>query len=329
MDEAIKKPDGEADVLFAEACCRYAAAVEIAPKAWWVPWTLADTLRRRSLLKDGEEERQLLLEARDALVSALLCLPNESRLLVSLGMVFHELADASSGEEALSWHRVARVKLEASLELDPNNANTLQRLGATLTDLANAVSGQESDRLFELVYEKHDEAAKLDPEEPEIPYSWGCALDDQAKRKQGKDAARLLRLVCVKYEKAIDLKPDYYEALHNWGNALSRLASLTGEEEAVALNEQAENLYLRAVDLGSDFSAWVLAGIAAGRGDEEQCRRWLLASVHLGFLEKGDGDMPWGDPHFAHFRDKRWFRELVSELGFPPGEELPFAHHGQ
>lgn len=92
------------------------------------------------------------------------------------------------------------------------------------------------------------------------------------------------------------------------GNAKRAEAKSKSGADAEALLEAAAASYAKAVRIEPGAGAYNLAALAALRGWEADCRRWLLAAKDSGTLNR---DQLAADPDFADLRDRPWFQELL------------------
>lgn len=139
------------------------------------------------------------------------------------------------------------------------------------------------------------------------------ALCEQADAKS-HEAYELRKSACEKYELSSAGDPDNYETLHNWAMALIDLAETGTGEWKKELMTVAEEKLVRADSLNSEFSSWVLAGMVAIQGREQDTQRWLERAVEVGFLDKDWRDILQRAPAFEAYRSKDWFQRILSEL---------------
>ena len=184
-----------------------------------------------------------------------------------------------------------------------------------LSDKATETEGKAADQLFEQAYSKYDAALKLEPELHDALFNWASALIEQAATKTGEEADGLYVKAYEKYEAALRLEPDDFETLHNWGVALMEQAEVKDAAERDQLLRQAEERLTSAESISSGISAYVLAGLTALQGREEDCKKWLMKAKESGELaELADEDILDLDPDFDSVRDKDWYREIVDSL---------------
>lgn len=184
-----------------------------------------------------------------------------------------------------------------------------------LSDKATEKTGEEADNLYQQAYEKYAAALEVDPREFDALYNWGIALADQARTKSGEEADKLFEEAFAKYQAALFIEPQDYEVLHNWGVALIDQGQLKGGEDAENLYAQAEERLKEANSFGSDYSAYVLASLAAMRGKEDECKEWLTAALESGDLaEIVDKETMEEDPAFENVKGCDWFKDILNKL---------------
>jgi hypothetical protein len=93
------------------------------------------------------------------------------------------------------------------------------------------------------------------------------------------------------------------------GNAQRAQAAMSkSAADAEAFLEAAAASYAKAVRIKPAAGAYNLAALAAARGREDDCRRWLQLARDSGALNR---DQLAGDADFAGVRDETWFQELL------------------
>ena len=92
------------------------------------------------------------------------------------------------------------------------------------------------------------------------------------------------------------------------GNAKRAEAKSKSGADAEALLEAAAASYAKAVRIEPGAGAYNLAALAAVRGWEDECRRWLDVAKDSGALDPRHAE---ADPDFATVHDKPWFKQVL------------------
>ena len=174
---------------------------------------------------------------------------------------------------------------------------------------ARSKTGAEADRLLAEAGAKYAEAVKGKPDMHEAWYNWGIALADQAKTKTGPEADRLFAEASAKCEQALKLKPESHEAWSNWGAVfLFRAEAASGAEAERRLTE-AESRLQKAEALKPGSGSYNLACVAALRGQEAECERWLRAAGERCLLPRRSHVLD--DRDLRRYQDSPWFEDIL------------------
>ena len=79
-------------------------------------------------------------------------------------------------------------------------------------------------------------------------------------------------------------------------------------EEREKLYQKAEELLLKAEAIKKGYEAYILGGLFALRGNENECRKWLEIGEKAGTLETRKAAMQ--QDELASVRDKDWFKAI-------------------
>lgn len=140
----------------------------------------------------------------------------------------------------------------------------------------------------------------------------GKSLTRLARGKSGAEAEALFRDAIDNYARGLKIKPADHASLSNWGNALFRWAQQKEGAEAERLLAEAEEKLKQAETIRPGVGAYRLSRLAAFRGDEDACQRWLSVAHEAGMLPSR-GFLE-SDPDLAPVRDAGWFRTFVDAL---------------
>jgi len=308
-DWAKTKQGAEADRLFEEAGAKCEQAVRIKPDKYgaWNNW--GNALSGLAKTKQGAEADRLFEEAGAKYEQAVRIKPDRHEAWINWGGALSDWAKTKQGAEADRLFEEAGAKCEQAIKIKPDIHEAWNNWGIALGGLAQTKQGAEADRLFEEAGAKYEQAVRIKPDMHEAWSNWGGALSDWAKTKQGAEADRLFEEAGAKCEQAVRIKPDTYGAWSNWGAALIYIAKSKHGAEADRLLQQARAVCLRAEGIKPGAGAYNLSCIAAIKGDEGECRKWLEASRLAGTVParkhlEQDSDMD-------GMRDKPWFKEFV------------------
>lgn len=156
------------------------------------------------------------------------------------------------------------------------------------------------------------EAVRFKPDLHEAFNNWGACLFDWATRRPDGEAEDLFQQASEKYAEAVRIKPDKHQAFNGWSAALVEQAQrCEGAERQRLLDEAAEKCE-NANRLQPGFAAYNLACIAALRGEDTECERWLREAQEAGFLPDCDDLARDGDLH--GLRDKPWYQDFLADI---------------
>ena len=222
-------------------------------------------------------------------------------------------ARLAQGEDAAALYRQAIEKFQAAQAIKPDDHQALGNWGQALADLARLEQGEDAAALRHQAIEKFKAALAFKPDMHQALDNWGLVLADLAGLEQGEDEAALYRQAIEKYHDALKIKPDYHPALSNWGVALLALARLAHGEDAAALFVLAKEKCLAANQIKPGFGSYSLACIAALKGEEEGCRKWLEDSRDKGENFPGRAHIM-ADKDFYSIRERPWFTAFLDSL---------------
>jgi cytochrome c-type biogenesis protein CcmH/NrfG len=309
---AKTKQGADADRHFEEAGAKNEQAVRIKPDFHeaWNNWGTA--LAEWAKTKQGAEADRLFKEAGEKYEQAVRIRPDFHEAWSNWGTTLTEWAKTKLGAEADCLFEEAVPKFEQAIKIMPDKHEAFFNWGTALSEWAETKQGADADRLLEQAGAKYAQAVKIKPDKYEAWNNWGNALGGLAKTKRGAEADRLFEQAGAKYEQAVKIKPDMHEASNNWGAAQLYWARTKQGAEADRLLEKARAACLRAEEIKFGSGAYNLACIAAIKGEEEECRKWLEVSRFAGVLParkhlEKDSDLDL-------MRDKPWFKDFLAAL---------------
>ena len=221
----------------------------------------------------------------------------------------YQRALRAGDDEAVQLFEEIATNCAQALAIRKDGYEVLNNWGLILMEQARRSNDEDAPRLYAAAQEKYAAALEVRPDLPETLTNWGSLLSDRAMRSGDKEAFPLFAAAAEKFDRALRIKPDHPQAWYNWGNLYLRQAKRSsGEERSRLLDAAAEKLKSAAkIDLTLTYN---LACLAALRGQEEQCREYLVNAENHHTLPsvehlKSDVDLD-------SMRDKAWFKELLA-----------------
>ncbi len=229
LDEALGTPE-EADRLFAAACEKYSAALELKPNKSEALSSWARALVEQAIRKSGDQADWLYALAGEKYRALLKAKPDSYEGLYQWGSALLEQATRNGNKLAESLLTLAAEKFQGALELKPDNHQTLLKWGNALVALAQRKGGEEVEPLLMQAAEKYRGALKIKPTW-EAHHCLANVLVAQARRRQpGKDSDRLIVAAADQYQRAQRLEPERAEIVRDWAEALVEQALRTRGE---------------------------------------------------------------------------------------------------
>jgi tetratricopeptide (TPR) repeat protein len=254
LSNLAKEKTGEtADMLFAQAYEKYAAARTIKPDHHdaFNNWGL--TLSVQAKGKNGEQADTMFALAYKKYAAALAIKPDMHEALLNWGAALADQAQKKTGAQADTLYAQAAEKYAAALKIKPDMHEALLNWGTALANQAQKKTGAQADTLYALAAEKYAAALKIKPDSHDVLSNWGLTLADQAPKKTGAQADTLYALAAEKFSAALAIKPDMHAALYNWGLALANQAKGKDGTEADRLFAQAYEKYAAALAIKPDM----------------------------------------------------------------------------
>jgi hypothetical protein len=238
--------------------------------------------------------------------------PDYHEALNNWGLMLDAQARMKRGEAADRLLQEAEKKYKRAVQIKPDKANAFVNWGNALAARAEFSRREAGDELFREAGKKYSKATELSPDLHVAFHNWGAALTGWARTQEGEAAAALFREASEKYAEAVRLKPDFHEALVNWSSMLLVQAQRQSGAEREVLLDQAEDKLKQAEALKAGSGAYNAACVAAFRGKDDECRRWLEVAREHGTLPdrahlESDADL---DP----VRETGWFRDFAASL---------------
>ncbi len=296
--------------LLAQACAKYALAMEIEPDKWDVLCDYASVLADRARLQCGLEADGLYADAVAKFEAVLKINPNDAEALYNLGCTLSDQAATKSGTQANTLFAQACAKFESAVRINPGKVGALRNWAMALIERTKTTPTEAVDDLFTEAFAKLETARKIDPENANTLYNWAVALTEQAEIKAGREASDLLAQAVSKYDAALKLYPNMHEASHNL--ALVLMLQATGETASVAhdLLEQAKARLVSVETMSPGTGAYYLARVHARLGEENEARQLLEQLRNTSGLPSQEDLLV--DPDLVSLRNRPWFKELFS-----------------
>jgi Tfp pilus assembly protein PilF/putative intracellular protease/amidase len=285
FDQAGLKRGEEAEIFFAQAGEKYAAALTIKSDMHEVLYNWANVFLEQAKLKQGEEAEALFAQAEEKYGAALAIKPDKYDALNNWGNALSEKAKRKRGEEAYALFAKAGEKYAAALVTHPGRCDAPINWGNALVQQAKLKQGAEAEVLFAEAGDKYAAALAISPDAYDALNNWGNALCEQARLKPGKKAETLLAEASNKYEAALAIKDDAEEVLQGLAYTMMVRASRVSETKKGLYLNRAEDILLHVRSLRPAKAAYNLACIAGLRGRAKEAAKWLR-------IAKAEGDLP-------------------------------------
>ena len=282
---------------------------ELANLIGWAHVMQGNALADLAETKTGAEADRLLIQAGETYAAALEIKPDLHDALLNWGNALAMQASTKTEAEADRLWTLAGEKYAAALAIKPDKHDAFYNWGNALADQARTRTGAEADRLFSQAGERYAAALEIKPDLHDALFFWGSAIAAQAGTNTGAEADRLWTLAGEKYAAALAIKPDMHEAYNAWTEALLIQAEGKSETEVEDLFRQAQEYASKAESLVPGVGAYNLACVEARRGNEDDCRAWLIKSKESGTLPSRNHLLQ--DSDLSSVRQRDWFQSFL------------------
>jgi CobQ/CobB/MinD/ParA nucleotide binding domain/Plant specific mitochondrial import receptor subunit TOM20/Tetratrico peptide repeat len=181
-------------------------------------------------LANGEERKQLLLDACQKYQAVSNIKPDKHEALYNWGIALGELAELAGPRERKQLLLDACQKYQEASNIKPEKHEALFNWAVTLGKIAEQVEPQERKQLLLDASQKYQEVINIKPNEHDAFYNWSSTVCRIAAMEEGPERRALWQEAARLARKANELEPG--EADYNLACALSQLHEF---EEASAL----------------------------------------------------------------------------------------------
>jgi tetratricopeptide (TPR) repeat protein len=137
------------------------------------------------------------------------------------------------------------------------------------------------------------------------------ALASKARKAEGELADKLFKKAGKIYQQALTANPEYYPALNAWGAALLAQAQMKTGDDSGECFSQAEDVLHQAEVISPGSGSYNLACLAAIRGRNDECRKWLENGPRHGVIPQRLRLE--NDPDLKNVRGERWFDRFLEK----------------
>ncbi len=253
-DQANHKDGIEADVLYKEACKKYAKAIMIRPNDFNAFYNWGTTIAQQAMLKQDMEAFSLYEQACTKFAKATEIKPDYFIAFYNWGTAIVQQAKLKQDVEAFSLYEQACTKFAKATEIRPDFYEAFYNWGTSISQQARLKHDTEAFSLYEKSCTKFAKSTEIKPDLYQAFHNWGNALFQQANLVSAEKADELFEKSFCKYAKSIEINPYNHTTFFDWGNALFEQASHKQGTEADLLCNQACSKYAKAIKIEHNYS---------------------------------------------------------------------------